>query len=448
MDDKKDLNEKRLRKEIFSKIKEFHSLKFADKRFIPGKSKVHYGGRVFDDKEMNAMADSLLDFWLTLGRYGDEFESKLARFLNVKHVLLANSGSSANLLAVSALCSRSFSRHLNPRDEVITPAVTFPTTLNPILQNNLIPVLVDVEVDTCNMDLSAAKKAITRKTKAIFVPHTLGNPNDMDEIMALSEKHGLFVIEDCCDALGSRYGIKQAGAFGHMSTFSFYPAHHITMGEGGAVATDDDELAKITSSLRSWGRACYCKWDEKNPNGTCNSRFKFKLDGQPWDHRYLYTNIGYNMKPLDLQAAMGLAQLEKLPGFIKKRKENFARLFEALSAYDNHLVLPRALDRSDVSWFAFPMSVREDAPFSRQELLEWLNGRMIETRMIFAGNIAKQPAYKDANIRISGNLGNSDTVARNSFFIGVYPGIDGLQLDWVIDSFREFMANTAKKSSR
>jgi len=437
-----------LRDEIFAKVTQFYKLHHKRSPFVPGQTKIHYAGRVYDQREMVAMVDAVLEFWLTMGRYAEEFEKKLARFLGVSEVVFVNSGSSANLLAVATLCSRELEGHLEQGDEVITPAVTFPTTVAPLIQNGLIPVFVDCELGTYNLDVSALEEAISERTRAIFVPHTLGNPCEMDEIMRLAEKWGLFVIEDACDALGSRFDGKYVGTFGHLGTLSFYPAHHITTGEGGAVITNDKKLAKIARSIRDWGRACWCKYNTTDPNGACGRRFEWEIPGLPgtYDHRYLYTNIGYNLRPTDIQAALGVVQLEKLPDFIEKRKHNFHRLLEGLKQYEEHLILPRWSERADVSWFAFPITVRpeaslgsaQDRPFSRQQLVRWLEDARIETRLLFAGNILKQPAYRDMRCRLVGKLENSDLVMRNSFFIGVYPGLDDTRIDYMLDKFEEF----------
>jgi CDP-6-deoxy-D-xylo-4-hexulose-3-dehydrase len=432
-----------LRKEIFDKVAEFYRLEHEERLFIPGQTKIQYAGRVYDQREMLAMVDAVLEFWLTMGRYAEEFEGKLAEFLGVSDTVFVNSGSSANLLAVATLCSKELEGHLGQGDEVITPAVTFPTTVAPLIQNGLIPVFVDCELGTYNLDASALGEAISERTKAIFVPHTLGNPCEIDAIMRLAEKWGLFVIEDACDALGSRSDGRYVGTFGHLGTLSFYPAHHITTGEGGAVITNDKKLAKIARSIRDWGRACWCKYNTTDPDGACGRRFEWKIPGLPdtYDHRYLYTNVGYNLRPTDIQAALGVVQLAKLPGFIEKRKHNFQRLFQGLKRYEDHLILPRCSEQADVSWFAFPITVRPEAPFSRQELVHWLEDACIETRLLFAGNILKQPGYQDMKCRLAGKLENSDLVMRNSFFIGVYPGLDDARIDYVLEKFEEFLSN-------
>jgi len=430
-----------LKREIFEKIAEFYRLEHAEQPFIPGQTKIHYAGRVYDQREMLAMVDAVLEFWLTMGRYAEEFEEKLGKFLGVSDAVFVNSGSSANLLAVATLCSNELDGHLEQGDEVITPAVTFPTTVAPLIQHGLIPVFVDCELGTYNLDASTLEEAISERTRALFVPHTLGNPCEMDEIMRLAEKWGLFVIEDACDALGSRFDGRYVGTFGHLGTLSFYPAHHITTGEGGAVITNDRKLARIARSIRDWGRACWCTYNTTDPNGACRRRFEWQIPGLPdtYDHRYLYTNIGYNLRPTDIQAALGVVQLAKLPGFTEKRKHNFQRLFEGLKRYEHHLILPHWSERADVSWFAFPITVRPDAPFTRQELVRWLEDARIETRLLFAGNILKQPGYRDMKCRLVGKLENSDLVMRNSFFIGVYPVLDDVRISYMLDKFEEFL---------
>lgn len=430
-----------LKREIFEKIAEFYRLEHAEQPFIPGQTKIHYAGRVYDQREMLAMVDAVLEFWLTMGRYAEEFEEKLGKFLGVSDAVFVNSGSSANLLAVATLCSNELDGHLEQGDEVITPAVTFPTTVAPLIQHGLIPVFVDCELGTYNLDASTLEEAISERTRALFVPHTLGNPCEMDEIMRLAEKWGLFVIEDACDALGSRFDGRYVGTFGHLGTLSFYPAHHITTGEGGAVITNDRKLARIARSIRDWGRACWCTYNTTDPNGACRRRFEWQIPGLPdtYDHRYLYTNIGYNLRPTDIQAALGVVQLKKLPGFIEKRKHNFHRLFEGLKRYEHHLILPHWSERADVSWFAFPITMRPDAPFTRQELVRWLEDARIETRLLFAGNILKQPGYRDMKCRLVGKLENSDLVMRNSFFIGVYPVLDDVRISYMLDKFEEFL---------
>ncbi len=429
------LSESGMRREIIAKAKQYWSLFRPEKPFVPGTAKVHYAGRVMSEDEMASLVDSSLDMWLTLGRYGGQFETGLASFIGSKRALLVNSGSSANLVAVSSLCSGLLPSHLKPGDEVITPAATFPTTLNPILQNSLVPVFADIELGTYNINPAMLEKCVSEKTRAIMVPHTLGNPNDMDVIMEIVERHGLFLIEDTCDALGTKWGGKYVGTFGDFGTLSFYPAHHITTGEGGAVVTNSAQLSKIAESVRDWGRACWCKPGESD---TCGMRFKFRLAGVPFDHKYMYSNIGYNLKPTDMQAAIGVAQLKKLPQFIERRKHNFKILYDALSSYEQFFILPKWSGKADVSWFAFPITVKEGAGFSRNDLTQHLEKALIETRPIFAGNILHHPAYRSISKRIVGSLDNSTRLIRDSFFIGVYPGITDEMLDYMIKVFKEF----------
>lgn len=433
--------EDKLRKEISDKVKELYNIKKERERFIPGKSRVNYSGRVYDEKEMQAVVDSCLDFWLTLGKEGKKFCEDFSKYLGVNNVLVTNSGSSANLLAIAALCSRDVKNHLKEGDEVITTALNFPTTITPIIQNNMIPVLVDCEVGSNNIDVDKIEDAISPKTRAIIIAHTLGNPVEMDKLMKIAKKHKLFVIEDTCDALGSKYDGKLCGTFGDISTYSFYAAHHITMGEGGACATDNQEIYRTMLSIRDWGRGCYCETGEKNPLGACNNRFGFKYEELPegYDHKYIYTNLGYNLKPLDIQCAIGIQQLKKLEGFIKRRKDSFENLNGFFQKYEKCFILPTVKERAEPSWFAFPLTVRKDADFSRKDIVKYLEKNMIETRMIFAGNILRQPGFKDMKCRIVGSLENSDYVAENSFFIGVYPGITKEKMEYIKDKLKEFL---------
>jgi len=434
------MNEEQIRKEIFDKVKQLYDLKNRN-TFIPGTSSIPYAGRVYDEKELISLVDASLDFWLTTGRYADKFEKDLAAFLGVKYCLLTNSGSSANLLAVSALTSPKLGEtRLKPGDEVITTACGFPTTLNPILQNNLVPVFVDVELGTYNIQVDHIEDAISDKTKAIMVPHTLGNPADLDTILKLVKKYDLWFVEDNCDALGSRYKGKFTGTFGHISTYSFYPAHHITMGEGGAVCTDDPLLKKIIASFRDWGRDCWC---DPGCDNSCGKRFDWKSGDLPhgYDHKYIYSHIGYNLKVTDMQAAVGVEQLKKLPGFIQKRKENFTVLYRGLKKYETSLILPHATPDADPSWFGFPIIVREDAPFSRDDIVRYLEDHKIATRMLFGGNLLKQPAYADMKYRAVGSLEYTDLVMNNLFWIGVYPGLTDETIRYVLEKFGEFVSS-------
>ncbi len=431
-----------VRQEILSLVNEFYQISHGAESFQPGISRVHYAGRVYDQEEMMAIADSVLDFWLTLGDKDREFVKQFTEFHRVKYGLVTNSGSSANLLAISSLCSKQIDRHLNPGDEVITTASTFPTTLNPILQNLLVPVFVDIEGDTYNIDANKIEQAITSKTRAIVFAHTLGNPADMDAIVGIARKHDLFIVEDTCDGLDSKYDGKLCGTFGDVGTFSFYAAHHITMGEGGAVITNNHSLYRQMLSIRDWGRSCFCQTGEKHPKGACGKRFEQSYLTLPegYDHKYVYSNIGYNLKPLDIQCAMGIEQLKKLPTFTNIRKRNFQLLFQAMKRYEDVFILPRSLARAEPSWFAFPLTVRENAGFSRKEIVVHLEAKNIETRMLFGGNILKHPGYQGISYRIACELKNTDTVLENTFFLGVYPGLCEQRIQYIINVIDEFIA--------
>lgn len=432
----------RLRSEILDKVTEYYRLVHERRDWVPGEGRVHYAGRVFDENEMRNMTDSVLDFWLTAGRYAETFERKLGGFLGVREVIPVNSGSSANLVAVTTLCSPQLhSRPLKPGDEVITPAVTFPTTLAPIVQNRLIPVLVDSQIGNYNLDVNQLEAALSPRTRAVFAPHTLGNPIEMDRLMEFAHANELYVIEDNCDGLGSMYDGKMTGTIGHLGTSSFYPAHHITLGEGGAVYTNSRRLAKIARTVRDWGRDCWCGYISP-PNGRCGKRFEWKLPGDEedvcYDHRYLFTEIGYNLKLTDPQAAVGVAQVEKLPEFVAARKRNFRILFEGLKPLEEFLILPTWSPKADPSWFALPITVRPGAPFDRDTLQRYLESRMIETRLLFAGNILRQPAYRSIEARVVGDLPVADLVMRSSFFVGVYPGLLPGQVSHMLEVFYDF----------
>ena len=430
--------EKFARKDILNKVVKFYQSQKRNK-FIPGKTKISYAGRVYNDKELVNLVDASLDFWLTAGRYADKFESRFAKFLGLKYCLLVNSGSSANLLAVTALTSSKLGkRQLKPGDEVITIACGFPTTLNPILQNNLIPVFIDIDLGTYNIKAENIEKVITKKTKAIFVPHTLGNPAELGKILKIAKKYNLWFIEDNCDALGSKYKGKYTGTFGHISTSSFYPAHHITMGEGGAVLTNDALLYRIIMSFRDWGRDCWCDTGHDN---TCGKRFSQKFGKLPfgYDHKYVYSHIGYNLKVTDMQAAIGVAQLEKLPLFIKARKRNFKAFYSGLKKYEKYFILPQTVKNSEPSWFGFPILIKPDAPFTRTDIVLYLEKNKIATRMLFGGNLTKQPAYENTKFRVVGDLRNTDLVMNNLFWIGVYPGISKAQINYITGIFDKFI---------
>ncbi|MBN1323067.1 MAG: lipopolysaccharide biosynthesis protein RfbH [Methanotrichaceae archaeon] len=427
-----------IREEIYERVRELFALREREP-FIPGESRVNYGGRVYDEREMISLVDASLDFWLTAGDVALQFEEGLASFLNSRYCMLTNSGSSANLLAVSALTSPLLGeRRLSPGDEVITTACGFPTTLNPIIQNNLVPVFVDVELGTYNATAEDVLEAASDRTKAIFLPHTLGNPFDLDGIAEVAEDHDLWLIEDNCDALGSRYRGRYTGTFGDIATCSFYPPHHITMGEGGAVLTDDPLLRRIILSFRDWGRDCWC---EPGIDNTCGRRFSWQKGELPfgYDHKYIYSHVGYNLKATDLQAAVGVEQLKKLPDFICKRQENFRALHEGLRELAQYLDLPRATPGAEPSWFGFPMLVREDAPFSRDDIVGYLEGKLIATRMLFGGNLTRQPAYRGIRCRVAGSLENTDCVMRDLFWIGVYPGLSAEMVGYMISAIKEFV---------
>jgi len=426
-------SEKDIRQEILGLVSEYYAVKFSSKTFEPGKTPVRYAGRVFDEKEIISLVDSSLDFWLTSGRYSEQFESDFCAYTGAEFSFLVNSGSSANLLAFSSLMSPLLGdRHLRAGDEVISVAAGFPTTVNPIIQNGMIPVFVDVDIGTYNIDVVDLERAIGPKTKAIFIAHTLGNPFDLDAVMRVVEKHGLWFIEDCCDALGSTYKGKMVGGFGHMATCSFYPAHHITMGEGGAVITSDETLARAARSIRDWGRDCYCAGGENN---TCGKRFTGRHGTLPdgYDHKYVYSHIGYNLKVTDMQAAVGVEQLKKLPAFIEARKENFKSWASGFGAFGGKFILPKATVGSDPSWFAFPVTVAEDAGFTRTEITNFLNSRLVETRNLFGGNLLRQPAYEGVAHRVGpGGLTRTDMIMNNTFFMGTYPGLSKQQIDYAI----------------
>lgn len=427
---------------LHSEIKKIFNDKFPVKRFIPGKSLVPVSGKIFDDKELVNMVDAVMDGWWTEGKYAAEFERKLANFLGLNFCVTVNSGSSANLLALSALTSFRLpkEKRLKRGDEVITVAAGFPTTINPIIQNGLIPVFVDVSLGNYNAPLENIKKAITKKTKAVFIAHTLGNPFEVVELKKLCDKYKLWLIEDNCDALGSKYNGKLTGTFGHISTCSFYPAHHITMGEGGAVLTNDPVLNKIIRSLRDWGRDCVCPTGVDN---FCKNRFGWKLGDLPqgYDHKYIYSEIGYNLKITDIQASLGLAQLNKLPKFIEKRKDNFSYLYKSFKQFEKYFILPEWNKKADPSWFGFLLTIKLGVKFSREELLRYLNDKKIGTRLLFAGNIIKQPYFKNykINYTVVGGLKNTDIVMNQTFWIGVYPGLSKAMLNYIIKSFKEFI---------
>lgn len=419
--------------------KHYNAVHKKSENFIPGKTYIRYAGRFYNAEEMKALVDSSLDFWLTTGRFAKQFEEEFANFLGVRHCILTNSGSSANLLAISALTSSKLGdRQLKPGDEVLTVACAFPTTANPIIQNKLIPVFLDVDVGTYNIQADKIEEALSEKTRAIFLAHTLGNPFDLDKVMKIAQKHNLWVIEDNCDALGSRYDGKYTGTFGHIATFSFYPAHHITMGEGGALVTNDTYLKKIIQSFRDWGRDCWC---EPGHDNTCGRRFTWQLGSLPhgYDHKYIFSHIGYNLKITDMQAAVGVAQLKKLPLFIKARKKNWRTLYKGLKKYEDYFILPKPADNSDPSWFGFLLTVKEDAPFSKNDVVKYLEENKIATRMLFSGNITRHPSFENIKFRIHSDLKNTDFIMNNTFWLGVYPGLRDVMLDFVIVKIGDFV---------
>jgi CDP-6-deoxy-D-xylo-4-hexulose-3-dehydrase len=429
-----------LRERILALVAEYHAEAFAAPQFIPGETPIPVAGRVFDSAEMQSLVDSALDFWLTTGRFAAQFEERFARFMGIRSAALVNSGSSANLVALAALTSAKLGkRALKPGDEVITVAAGFPTTVNPIIQCGLIPVFVDIEIPTYNVDVARLEQALSPRTRAIALAHTLGNPFNVDAVMEFVRRHELWLVEDCCDAVGAEYRGRQVGTFGDLATASFYPAHHITMGEGGCVLTNTPLLKTLVESFRDWGRDCWC---DPGKDNTCGKRFDWQLGALPYgyDHKYIYSHIGYNLKATDMQAAVGVAQLGKLPLFIAARRANFARLREGLRDLEEFFVLPEPTPGSMPSWFGFPLLVRAGAPFTRADLIRAVDARKIGTRLLFGGNLVRQPAYRDLAYRVAGPLENTDQVADRLFWIGVYPGLTPQMLDYVVDSFHAIIA--------
>ena len=428
------------RREIMDLVGRYYRERHAPTAFDPDRDSVRYAGRVFGEEELRALVDSGLDFYLTASRFTEQFEAGIAEYLGLSEALFVNSGSSANLVALTVLTSPKLGeRRLQAGDEVITVAAGFPSTVAPIVQNGLVPVFVDVRLGDYNADPAHLRAAVSPRTRAIMLAHTLGVPFDLDTVMELVEKHDLWLIEDNCDALGSRYRGRLTGTFGHLATSSFYPAHHITTGEGGMVVTDDEALARIARSIRDWGRDCYCAGGENN---TCGKRFSQQFGSLPYgyDHKYVYSHLGYNLKATDMQAAIGCAQLARIDGFVATRRRNHARLFDALRPYEDRLILPLAPPHADPSWFCFVVTVREDAGFTRGELIGFLEANRIETRSLFSGNLLRHPAFENVERRVIGDLVNTDAVMNRTFFVGVYPGIDDVRLDYVGDAFGRFMA--------
>jgi CDP-6-deoxy-D-xylo-4-hexulose-3-dehydrase len=422
-------------------VEEYADLAHGVREFVPGQSDIPVSGKVYGASELRTLVDASLDFWLTTGRYNAEFERRLAEVLGVRHTLTVNSGSSANLIALSSLTSPLLGdRALKPGDEVITVAAGFPTTVNPSLQNGLIPVFVDIDIPTYNVNPALVEEAVSGQTKAIMIAHTLGNPFNVDEMVRIAKAHNLWLIEDCCDALGSTYDGRLVGGFGDAGTVSFYPAHHITMGEGGAVFTSNQVLRRAMASIRDWGRDCWC---EPGMENTCTKRFRWKLGTLPlgYDHKYIYSHLGYNLKITDMQAAVGVAQLNRLTDFIALRRRNFQRLHEGLQELQDFLILPEATARADPAWFGFLITVRETAPFTRQQFMQALHQRGIGTRNLFAGNLVRQPYMSDRRYRVVGSLQNTDRVMAQTFWIGVFPGLSDAHIDYMIDVARNFVRN-------
>ena len=428
-----------LREQILRLAEEYYEELFSNRPFVAGESPVPVSGKVLNGKDLRNLVDAALDCWLTTGRFAQEFEHRFAQFFGVRGCSLVNSGSSANLVAFSALTSPKLGdRRLKPGDEVITLAAGFPTTVNPIIQNQCVPVFIDISLPTLQLDASQLEPALSDRTRAIMFAHTLGNVCDLGAVVNFAKKHNLWFIEDSCDALGSTYKGRMVGTFGDIATVSFYPAHHITMGEGGAVITDSALLQSLVESFRDWGRDCWCDPGKEN---TCGKRFQWQLGELPYgyDHKYIYSHIGYNLKMTDMQAAVGLSQLERLPSFIETRKRNFRYLYERLKPYEDVLLLPESNPDADPSWFGFPLGVRENAPFTRNDLTQALETRRIGTRLLFGGNLTRQPAYQDVKFRVVGDLKNTDYAMRNVFWIGVYPGLSEPMLDHVVDAFSVFI---------
>lgn len=431
-----------LRGRILALAADYHAAAFPHRPFVPGATPVPVSGKVVGEPELANLFDAALDLWLTEGRFADELEERLAATVGLRHAYLCNSGSSANLLAVSALCSpRLGDRRLRPGDEVLTVAAGFPTTVNPILLNGLVPVFVDVDLGTYDARVDRLAEAVGPRTRAIVLAHTLGNPFDLDAVTRLAREHDLFLVEDNCDALGARYHGRPTGTFGDLATLSFYPAHQITTGEGGCVLTDRGTLGKVVESLRDWGRDCWCPPGVEN---TCGKRFDWQLGDLPrgYDHKYIYSHIGYNLKLTDSQAAVGLAQLDRLPGFVQARQSNWDRLHRGLADLEEHFVLPRATEHSEPSWFGYALTVRPEAPFTRNDVVSFLDARRIGTRLLFGGNLTRQPAYRDSTYRVVGDLSTTDVVAERTFWVGVYPGLTEPMLDYVIESFHDFVAGS------
>lgn len=431
------------REEVIELAKKYYEQEHENTKLIPGVNYIAASGKQVDSGDLGNLVDASLDMWLTSGRYGDEFEKEFPKYLGVKYCTLVNSGSSANLVAFTALTSHKLGeRRLMPGDEVITVAAGFPTTISPIIQNGLVPVFIDCEIGTYDYDVNMIEEAISDKTKCIFMAHTLGNPFNISKVMELAEKYNLWVIEDNCDALGSKYDGKYTGSFGHISTCSFYPAHHMTMGEGGAVLTSDSKLHQIAKSIRDWGRDCICPPGQDN---VCGRRFTQTHGDLPegYDHKYVYSHLGYNLKVTDMQAAIGVSQLKKLEYFCNRRRENYVMLTEKLKEFSDYLVLPVPTPNSDPSWFGYTITVKDNAPFTRNELSRYLEEHKIGTRLLFAGNILRQPCFTEENYkyRVVGELKNTDTIMNSTLWIGTWPGINQDCVDYIYNTFKDFISN-------
>jgi CDP-6-deoxy-D-xylo-4-hexulose-3-dehydrase len=445
-----------IRQQILELTREYHAAKWPERAFVAGETTVPPAGKVFGYEEVQHLVDASLDFWLTTGRFNDAFEKKLSKYLGVTFALTANSGSSANLLALAALTSASLAeRAIRPGDEVITVAAGFPTTVNPTVLYGLLPVFVDVDIPTYNIKAEQIEAAITPRTRVIMIAHTLGNPFNLEEVMRVARKYNLWVVEDSCDALGATYALRDTslvpnyaggerivGTFGDIGTVSFYPAHHITMGEGGAVFTNNPKLKRAVESIRDWGRDCWCAPGMDN---TCKKRFDWQLGDMPrgYDHKYIYSHVGYNLKITDMQAAVGLAQMERLPAFIAKRRENFQYMSARLAHLDDFLILPKATPQSNPSWFGFPLTIRAESGVERNGLLRFLDSQKIGTRLLFGGNLLKQPYFKDLAHRVAAPLTNTETIMHHTFWIGIYPGISHTMLDFVADKIEQFIKKGA-----
>ena len=434
--------EQDIRASIHQLIDRLYEHRRQQSQFVPGRSYIQYSGALFDEQEVKAILDSVLAGWFGLSKAAYKLEERLAKALGKNYGVVTNSGSSANLLAIAALKSKRLPSPLQPGDEVITATSAFPTTVNPIIQTGLVPVFVDVQMGNYSIDTDVIEEAVSPRTRALFFAHTAGNPPDMTVVMDVVRRHNLFLIEDCCDAFGGTFGRELLGSFGDMATLSMYPAHHITMGEGGLVATRDEELSRIVRSFRDWGRDCYCQGKASLlKRGTCGKRFDYWLDGVDAivDHKYVYSEMGYNLKPIEFQCAMGLVQVERLPLFLERRQHNFEQLFRFFQAYEEYFYLPRWHPEAKPSWFAFMLTVRPGAPFDRAQIVEWFEDHKIQTRNLFAGNVLRHPAYRDVNCRVVGSLANSDLIITNTFFLGIYPGISDEMMAYILEVAEEFL---------